>query len=209
VERKFKKSQKGILGMNKIMSALKHPSQVTGTPKAECELRQIPESEVKSFQKLIADIATAVWRMRDKFKKVNIDDLPDEITKAHRHLESIWDTLKNAKVEIRDHTGEKFPQGNPALKVIASQPTPSVQYEVITETIKPTIYYNGKLIQMGQVIVEAPQSTKSNEKLTDANASSGTSSKQNDKNSAKRSGEKTARTKNEKELDKNKERDTK
>ena len=41
-----KKSQKGILGMNKIMSALKHPSQVTGTPKAECELQHIPEGEV-------------------------------------------------------------------------------------------------------------------------------------------------------------------
>lgn len=159
MERKFKKSQKGILGMNKIMSALKHPSQVTGTPKAECGLRQIPESEVKSFQKLIADIATAVWRMRDKFKKVNIDDLPDEITKANRHLESIWDTLKSAKVEIRGHTNEKYVPGM-ALKVIAFQPTSSVQTEKIAETIKPSVFYKDILIQVGEVIVATPDTAE-------------------------------------------------
>lgn len=145
--------------MNKIMSALQHPSQVTGTPKAGRGFRQIPESEVKSFQKLIADIATAVWRMRDKFKMVNIDDLPDEITKANRHLESIWDTLISAKVEIRDHTNEKYVPGM-ALKVIAFQPTSSVQTEKIAETIKPSVFYKDTLIQVGEVIVATSDTTE-------------------------------------------------
>jgi len=181
--------------------------QITSKQKdATCEVR---DCELPKLIGLLADIATGIWRIKKKFSAVKIDDLPDEIKKAHRHHESICDMLKNAKVEIRDHTGEKFPQGNPALKVIAFQPTPSVQYEVIAETIKPTIYYNGRLIQMGQVIVETPQSKNSNEKLSSANSSSGTSSKPNDKNSAKRSGEKTAKIEKPKDIDKNKERNTK
>ena len=166
--------------------------QITSKQKvAACEVR---DCELPKLIALLADVATGIWRIKNKFSDVDIDGLPDEIKKAHRHHESICDMLKNAKVEIRDHTGEKFPQGNPALKVIAFQPTPSVQYEVIAETIKPTIYYNGELIQMGQVIVEIPQSTEPNEKLTNANSCSDTSSKPNDKNSAKRSGEKNAKT---------------
>ncbi len=165
--------------------------QITSKQKvAACEVR---DCELPKLIALLADVATGIWRIKNKFSTVDIDGLPDEIKKAYRHVESTWDALSSAEIEIRDQTGEKFPQGNPALKVIAFQPTPSVQYEVIAETIKPTIYYNGRLIQMGQVIVEKPQSTKSNEKLTNANSSSGTSSKPNDKNSAKRSGEKNAK----------------
>jgi len=209
MKRKFGRSKKETWGMNKVVSILKQPAQVKSIPESGREHKQISDSEVKKLQKLIADIATGIWRIKKKFSAVKIDDLPDEIKKANRHLESILDTLKNAKVEIRDHTGEKFPQGNPALKVIAFQPTHSVQYEVIAETIKPTIYYNGELIQMGQVIVEIPQSTEPNEKLTNANSGSGTSSKPNDKNSVKRSGEKNAKIEKPKDIDKNKERNTK
>jgi hypothetical protein len=207
--KKPKHSKKNNINMpGNIPWTMKPPNLQTMSQQkgATCE---VYDCDIHKLIELVADIATGIWRIKNKFSETNTDDLPDEIKKAYRHVESTWDALSSAKVKVRDHTGEKYPHGNPALKVIASQPTPSVQYEVITETIKPTIYYNGRLIQMGQVIVEKPQSTESNEKLTNANASSGTSSKQNDKNLAKKSGEKTAKTKNEKELDKNKKRNTK
>lgn len=194
-------------GIRSVLKGAFQPSK-NPQPKPSSSNDELSKRE-EDLLKLIADITTGLWRIKNKFSSIDKDQLPDEMQKANRHLQSTWDALTTCKVEVSDHTGEKFPQGNPALKIIASQPTPSVQYEVITETIKPTIYYNGRLIQMGQVIVEKPQSTESNEKLSNANANSDTSSKQNDKNSAKRSGEKTAKTKNEKELDKNKEGNTK
>jgi len=49
-----------------------------------------------------------------------------------------------------------------SLKVISFQPTPGLGRERVIETIKPTIYFKGKAIQMGEVIVgrpEGPQST--------------------------------------------------
>jgi len=40
-----------------------------------------------------------------------------------------------------------------ALRVIAFQPTAGITREIITETIKPTIYRNDTIVQIGEVIV--------------------------------------------------------
>ena len=105
--------------------------------------------------KLLADIATGLWRINNKFSAVDIDILPNELKKAHRHIESTMDALIGAKADIRDHANEKYVAGM-ALKVIAYQPSSSVQVEMITETIKPSVFYKDELIQMGEVIVATP-----------------------------------------------------
>ena len=52
-----------------------------------------------------------------------------------------------------------------ALDVLAFQPEVSVQDEIITETIKPSIYYQDKLIQRGEVVVSMPKnSTEASDK---------------------------------------------
>jgi hypothetical protein len=78
--------------------------------------------------------------------------------RAYRHLESTWDALAQAGVQIRDHTGEPVPEGGIyALKTIAFQPTPGLSRETAIETIKPTIYYKDQMIQMGEVIIGTPE----------------------------------------------------
>jgi hypothetical protein len=47
-----------------------------------------------------------------------------------------------------------------SLKVVAFQPTPGIGRERVIETIKPTIYFKGKAIQMGEVIVGRPDGAK-------------------------------------------------
>ena len=138
------------------------PSNVQMTSKqkdATCEVR---DYELPKLIGLIADIATGIWRMKNKFKTVKIDDMPDEIKKVCRHLESTLDALSNAKVEVRDQTDEKYVAGM-ALKVITFQPSSSVHIQMISETIRPSIFYNDKLIQMGEVIVKTPEKTESKE----------------------------------------------
>jgi hypothetical protein len=80
----------------------------------------------------------------------------DEMRRAYRHLESVMDVAREAGLEIQDHTGAPFHSGM-ALQVLAFQPTPGVQREKVEETIKPTIYLNGTMIQMGEVIVATPE----------------------------------------------------
>lgn len=121
------------------------------------------DCEIHKLVSLVADIATGIWRTRSKLSAVDIDSLPAEVIKAHRHIGFMWDALSSAKIEVQDHTNEKYVAGL-ALKVIAFQPSPSVHVEIITETIKPSIFYNDRLIQMGEVIVETPEKTEPEEK---------------------------------------------
>ena len=82
----------------------------------------------------------------------------DEMKRAYRHLESTWDALTQAGVEIIDHTGVPFDAGL-ALKVIAYQPLPDVSRERVLETLKPTVYFRQERLQMGEVIVATPEVT--------------------------------------------------
>ena len=121
------------------------------------------DCEIRKLMELVADIATGIWRIKNNFSTVNLNDLPDEVKKAYRHIESTWDALNSAQVNVLSHTGEKYPHGNPQLDVIAFEPSSSVQIEIITETIKPTIFFKDTKIQMGQVVVAKPKETKSKE----------------------------------------------
>ena len=136
------------------------PPGLKGISKQENTKCQVYDCEICKLIGLLADVATGIWRIKNKFSAVGVNDLPDEIKKAYRHVESTWDALASAKVEVRDHTKEKYVAGM-ALNVIAFKPSSSVHTEMITETIKPSIFYNGKLIQMGDVIVETPEKTQS------------------------------------------------
>ena len=108
--------------------------------------------------RLLADVGTGLWRLRQKMVKSGTDRPLEEMRRAYRHLESVWDALVKAGVEIRDHTGEPVPEGGIyALRVIAFQPTPGISREKVIETIRPTIYYEDQMIQMGQVIVGTPE----------------------------------------------------
>jgi len=106
--------------------------------------------------KLLADVGTGLWRLKQKMIRPGTDQPLDEMRRAYRHLESVWDALSQAGTEIQDHTESPFDPGM-AIKVIAYQPTPGLNREKVIETIKPTIYHKGKAIQMGEVIVGRPE----------------------------------------------------
>jgi hypothetical protein len=110
----------------------------------------------KERLRFLADLATGVWRLRQKMLEPGTDRPREPFRREYRHLESIWDVLSQAGLEIQDHTGRPFDSGL-ALKVLAFQPTPGVRRERIQETVKPTIYFKQQHIQMGEVIVESPE----------------------------------------------------
>ncbi len=83
------------------------------------------------------------------------DEPLPEVAKLFRHLDSTWDVVVQAGVQIQHHTGARFESGL-GLSVLAYQPTPDLAHETVVETIKPSVYYQGRLIQMGEVIVGTP-----------------------------------------------------
>jgi hypothetical protein len=102
-----------------------------------------------------AEVSVGVWRLRKKMINSKNQQPLEEMSRAYRHLESIMVTLENEGIEIQDHDGQDFDAGL-SIKVLAFQPEPGIQKETVLETIKPSVYYNGEHILMGEVIVGTP-----------------------------------------------------
>ena len=104
----------------------------------------------------IGEMATALWRMKRKMENMEKTAMEEKDSKAlRRHCEAAWDSLIGGGVEVKDHTGDRYVAGM-AVKVMTFQPTPSTQIERIIETIRPTVYFRGALVQRGEVVVATP-----------------------------------------------------
>jgi hypothetical protein len=136
--------------LEQLLTRLAHANETTQPP---------PEPGMGEQElRMLADIGTGLWRLRQKMVKPGTSQPLDEMRRPYRHLESVWDALVQASVEIQDHTDKPFDAGM-SLKVISFQPTPGLGRERVIETIKPTIYFKGRGIQMGEVIVGRPEKT--------------------------------------------------
>lgn len=111
----------------------------------------VPTRVLQAF----ATIATNAWRTRNKMTDEDTGEAKEEMKRAYRHIEALFDALSEIGIEIRDMQGRAFDSGM-ALKVISFEPTPGLSREEIAETIKPTVTWQGELIQMGEVIVGTP-----------------------------------------------------
>jgi len=65
-------------------------------------------------------------------------------------------------MEVKDRTNEPFDYGLPE-KVVTTQPQEGLSKEIIIETIRPTIYWNGQIAQQGEVVIATPAASTSGE----------------------------------------------
>lgn len=143
---------------NKGNNASPKQSPAQSKSSSRCEMW---DCDISQIIRLLTGIATNLWRA----KKKNLDgtsNISDELRKTLRHYGASWDLLINAGFEICDHTDEAYPDGSP-LKVIAFQPMAGYGSLTVAETIKPTIYFNGKKLQEGEVVVAMPIKDDSNQ----------------------------------------------
>ena len=103
-----------------------------------------------------AAVATGLWRMRNRMVEPGTDRPLPDLRPLFRHLEATWDALTSAGIEIQSHDGDIADPGL-SLSVVAYQPTPGLDRDRIVETIRPTVYLGGRIIQQGEVIVGTPQ----------------------------------------------------
>lgn len=123
------------------------------------------QPEIQSNEELslgvLVEIATSIWRTRNKMVSPETGQPLDQMRAAYRSLQSAWDTLHETGLEVLDHTGEPFDTGR-SMVAMAFQPTPGLNRETVIETLKPTIYFRNTQIQMGEVIVGVPERDKAN-----------------------------------------------
>lgn len=110
------------------------------------------------FDDQIAAIGTKVWRLRNEVIKQSDGPQATSLRYVASYLDALWEQLSDAGLEIRDHTGEAVPKtGVYMLKTVAHQPTDGIRHRRVIETLKPTIYLNEKILQIGEVIVGTPK----------------------------------------------------
>jgi hypothetical protein len=107
--------------------------------------------------KVMADLATNAWKAKTKMIDSSSGEARDEMKRVYRHIEAMFENFKEIGLEIKDHTGDAFDYGLP-LAVVAAQPTQGISTERVIETLKPTIYWQERMIQMGEVIIATPSS---------------------------------------------------
>lgn len=112
----------------------------------------LPNSVIQAF----STIATNAWRLRNKMIDVESGEPKDEMRRVCRHVEAILDALSHIGVEVKDMKDRAYDTGM-ALKVITFEKTPGLTREKIVETIRPTVTFQGSLIQIGEVIVGTPE----------------------------------------------------
>jgi hypothetical protein len=115
----------------------------------------VPTNVVKAM----ADIATNIWKAKAKMLDGDSGEVRNEMKRVYRHIESVLESLNEVGLEVKDHTGDGFDYGLP-LKVVTTQPTQGITRESVIETIKPTIYWEQQIIQMGEVVIATPASTE-------------------------------------------------
>ena len=114
------------------------------------------EKTPEDMLRALADLGLGLWRLRRRMVDPKTEEPLEEMRRAYRHFESTWDALIETGIEVQDHTDSLFDSGM-SLKVIAFQTMPGLEREKVIETIKPTIYYKGQRIRMGEVIVGTPE----------------------------------------------------
>jgi len=116
------------------------------------------EPAMRHIQSALADVGTNLWRMQKEVEKRSSNEEVASKRSIGRHLQAAQDALAEMGIEILDHTGERIPdKGAVGLKRLAFEPQEDLEHEAVLETIKPTILFRGRQIQMGEVIVGIPK----------------------------------------------------
>ena len=114
-----------------------------------------PVKPANAATPLLAEVGTGLWRMRRRLSETESGKERETLRRTQRQVESVLDVLAQSGLEIQDHTGAAYDPGL-SLKVIAFQAVPGIGRETVTETLRPSIYWCGERIQMGEVLVGTP-----------------------------------------------------
>lgn len=118
--------------------------------------------EYAELLKLISDMSSNVWRVKQKIVDSTTGEPIEEFRKIHRPVDKIFSSLEEMGIQVIDRTNQKYITGMNE-KVLTFEPDARFTCEVIIETVKPTIIYKEKVLQQGEIIVGIPQNKNHSE----------------------------------------------
>lgn len=121
----------------------------------------------------LVSIANNFWRARKRMSDAGDGEVREDMKRIHDRIEAIRRSLgevgiviryhqevrdesqPKTGIVIRDHTGDAYDEGQP-MKVVASKPKPGLDKERVCETLLPSIFWNNRLVQNGEIVTETP-----------------------------------------------------
>jgi len=149
------KTPKDLHELRKRLKSVSLPNIREGSDSPSTASRHRAQVSSDMLDRVFADIATNAWRAGRRMLDEETGEPKDGMKRAYRHVEALVETLRKMDIRIDDMQGRAFDSGM-AVKVITFDPTPGLAREEITETIRPLITWQNRLIQMGEVIVGTP-----------------------------------------------------
>jgi hypothetical protein len=107
------------------------------------------------YLKALVSIATNAWRAKMKMKDAKTGEIREDMKRVDRHIEAIYRNLAEVGIVIRDHTNNAYNEGQP-MKVISSKPTQGLENKLVSETLLPSIFWNNRLVQNGEIEIATP-----------------------------------------------------
>ncbi len=118
------------------------------------QVATVTEASPENLKTLVS-IATNTWRAKTKMMDTATGEFREDLKRVGRHIEAIYRNLAEVGIVIRDHTGDAYDEGQP-MKVIASKPTQGQEKKRVSETLLPSIFWNNRLVQNGEIEIAIP-----------------------------------------------------
>lgn len=99
--------------------------------------------------------AVGIWRALRKLEKGTGPLSAADLRQVCRQVQASRQALADDGLEIQEHDGMPFDSGQ-SLEALVIQDEPGLDRETVLETVRPSVYFRGERIQMGQVIVGRP-----------------------------------------------------
>ncbi|HEY1083297.1 MAG TPA: hypothetical protein VGE29_13600 [Prosthecobacter sp.] len=103
----------------------------------------------------LAEIAIHAWRLQRRMRDKTTRQVLDDQRASHRHVEGILESLAAAGFSLRDREGEPYDYGLPE-RVVAAEKRPGLPREVVLETIRPSLFFQGQILRPGEIIIAVP-----------------------------------------------------
>jgi len=105
----------------------------------------ISTAPVRGFElSALLNLAVECWRFRQRCERI----ADDRRQKVREHFERVHSALAACGLELRDPLGEAYHPGM-SLDILASEGGS----DVVIETVRPAVYFDGRLQIMAQVIL--------------------------------------------------------
>ena len=146
--------EKVLIEMRNLQAREQGVSVSTPEPR---HIEVIPPAIVKG---LLA-IANSYFRAKKKMLDPTTGEPHEAMARVYKDIDRICRNLEDIGFKIKDHTGDPYDDGQP-MKVITSGPRPDATRKYVIETLLPTIYWNDRIIQHGEIEIAVPATPATN-----------------------------------------------